>query len=176
MKNKQKASKIMNYEQDWPASNIDLCVCVIFHISSWRYGRIVTFFWCINDDCNLCVCVILHLKRHACVIISLQYNFLYDLPTHSQAWKRKSRWRLANPYLFWSNLCVCDFASQETCMCDYLCVVQFFVWFTDSLAKHEEQADEGWLICVSFDVICLWFHIPCHNKGDAGLLVLVNST
>jgi hypothetical protein len=30
----------------------------------------------------ICVCVILHLKRHACVIISVQYNFLYDLPTH----------------------------------------------------------------------------------------------
>jgi hypothetical protein len=31
------------------------------------------------------VCVILHLKRHACVIIFVQYNFLYDLPTHLQA-------------------------------------------------------------------------------------------
>jgi hypothetical protein len=31
------------------------------------------------------VCVILHLKRHACVIISVQYNFLYDLPTHLQS-------------------------------------------------------------------------------------------
>jgi hypothetical protein len=31
------------------------------------------------------VCVILHLKRHACVIISVQYNFLYDLPTHLKA-------------------------------------------------------------------------------------------
>jgi hypothetical protein len=34
----------------------DRCLCVILHISSWRYGRIVTLFWCINDDCNLCVC------------------------------------------------------------------------------------------------------------------------
>jgi hypothetical protein len=32
-----------------------ICVCVILHISSWRYGRIVTLFWCINDDYNLCV-------------------------------------------------------------------------------------------------------------------------
>jgi hypothetical protein len=24
-------------------------------------------------------------------------------------------------------VCVCDFASQEACLCDYLCVVQFFV-------------------------------------------------
>jgi hypothetical protein len=31
------------------------------------------------------VCVILRLKIHACVIISVQYNFLYDLPTHLQA-------------------------------------------------------------------------------------------
>jgi hypothetical protein len=34
-----------------------VCVCVILHISSWRYGRIVTLFWCISDDYNLCVCV-----------------------------------------------------------------------------------------------------------------------
>jgi hypothetical protein len=33
----------------------------------------------------ICVCAVLHLKRHACVIISVQYNFLYDLPTHLQA-------------------------------------------------------------------------------------------
>jgi hypothetical protein len=65
-----------------PCSDVSMmtviCVCVILHISSWRYGRLVTLFWCINDDCNLCVCVILHLKRHAFVIISMQYNFLYD--------------------------------------------------------------------------------------------------
>jgi hypothetical protein len=28
--------------------------------------------------------MILHHKRHAFVIISVQYNFLYDLPTHLQ--------------------------------------------------------------------------------------------
>jgi hypothetical protein len=84
-----------------------MCVCVILHILSWRYGRVVTLIWCINDDCNLCVCVILHLKRHACVIIYVQYNFLYDLTTHLQAWRRTS-WRgLTNPCLFWCNLCVC---------------------------------------------------------------------
>jgi hypothetical protein len=81
-----------------------VCVCVILHISSRRYGRIVTLFLCINDDRNLCV--ILHLKRHACVIISVQYNFLYDLPTHLQAWRISHR-GLANPCLFWCNLCVC---------------------------------------------------------------------
>jgi hypothetical protein len=49
------------------ASNIDLrarsmCVCVILHISSWRYGHIVILFWCINDDYNLCVwfCISCH--------------------------------------------------------------------------------------------------------------------
>jgi hypothetical protein len=71
-----------------PCSDVSMmtviCACVILHISPWRYGRIVTLFWCINDDCNLCVC---------------------------------------------------DFASQETCFCDYLCAVQFFVWFTYPLAK-----------------------------------------
>jgi hypothetical protein len=34
---------------------------------------------------GVCVCVILHLKIHACVIISVQYNFLYDLHTHLRA-------------------------------------------------------------------------------------------
>jgi hypothetical protein len=37
----------------------------------------------------ICVYVNLHLKRHACVIISVQYNFLYDLPTHLQSFKNK---------------------------------------------------------------------------------------
>jgi hypothetical protein len=37
----------------------------------------------------ICVCVILHLKRHAFVIISVQYNFLYDLPTHLQSLNNK---------------------------------------------------------------------------------------
>jgi hypothetical protein len=41
------------------------------------------------DVISVCVCVILHLKRHACVIISVQYNFLYDLPTHLQSLKNK---------------------------------------------------------------------------------------
>jgi hypothetical protein len=46
------------------ASKIDVCVCVWLHISSWRYGRNVTLFWCINDDCNLCVCVWFCISRH----------------------------------------------------------------------------------------------------------------
>jgi hypothetical protein len=33
---------------------------------------------------------ILHLKRYACVIIFVKYNFLYDLPTHLQSLKNKS--------------------------------------------------------------------------------------
>jgi hypothetical protein len=37
----------------------------------------------------ICACVILYLKRHAFVIISVQYNFLYDLPTHLQSLKNK---------------------------------------------------------------------------------------
>jgi hypothetical protein len=70
----------------------DRCVCVILHILSWRYGRIVTLFWCINDDCNLCVCVILH-------IASWRYGRIVTL-----------FWCINND----CNLCVCDFASQET--------------------------------------------------------------
>jgi hypothetical protein len=42
-----------------PCSDVSMMtvisVCVILHITSWRYGRIVTLFWCINDDCNMCV-------------------------------------------------------------------------------------------------------------------------
>jgi hypothetical protein len=68
--------------------NDDCNLCVILHIASWRYGHIVTLFWCINDDCNLCVCVILHLKRHAFVIIFVQYNVLYDFRTH---WRTSRR-------------------------------------------------------------------------------------
>jgi hypothetical protein len=37
----------------------------------------------------ICVCVILYLKRHAFVIISVQYNFLYDLRTHLQSLMNK---------------------------------------------------------------------------------------
>jgi hypothetical protein len=33
----------------------------------------------------VCVCVILHLKSHACVIIFVEYNLFYDLPTHLQS-------------------------------------------------------------------------------------------
>jgi hypothetical protein len=81
-----------------------VCVCVILYISSWRYGRIVTLFRCINDDCNLSMCVILH-------IASWRYGRILTL--------------------FWcinddSTLCVFDFACQETCFCNYLCAVQFF--------------------------------------------------
>jgi hypothetical protein len=82
----------------------DRSVCVILHISSWRYGRIVTFFWCINDDCNLCV------------------------------WFCISR-----DMLVWLSLCSTIFCMIYLLTC-----------------KHEEeQANGGWLIRVSFDVICV---------------------
>jgi hypothetical protein len=90
----------------------DRCVCVILHISSWRYGRIVTLFWCINDDYNMCVCVWFCISR--------------DI-------------------LVWLSLCSTIFCMIYLLTC-----------------KHEEeQADRGWLICVSFDVICVcvWFCI-----------------
>jgi hypothetical protein len=40
-------------------------------------------------------------------------------------------------------VCVCDFASQETWLCDYLCAVQFFVWFTYSLASMKKNKPMG---------------------------------
>jgi hypothetical protein len=43
----------------------------------------------------ICVYVIFHLKRHAFVIITVQYIFLYDLPTHLQSLKSNSN-SLAN--------------------------------------------------------------------------------
>jgi hypothetical protein len=89
---------------------------------SWRYGRIVTF-WFINDDCNLCVT--LHLKRHSCVIISVQYNFLYDLPTHLQVWRRTSWWGLANLCLFWCNLYVWFCISRDMLVWLSLCSTIF---------------------------------------------------
>jgi hypothetical protein len=151
----------------------DRCVCVILHISSWRYGRIVTLFWCINDDCNMCVCVILH-------IASWRYGRIVTL--------------------FWCindvcNLCVCDFAPQETCFCDYLCAVQFFVWFTYSLAKLV-IISTVWQINLFLSGFLIWIwqvklfqivgdelffysirdfaYLLAHNKSDVGLLVLVS--
>jgi hypothetical protein len=116
LSHQQKWSLFHDHVQQYqrPTSKID--VCVIFHISSWRYGRIVTLFLCIKD---------------------------------------------------YYNLCVHDFASQETCFCDYLCAVQFFVWFTYSLATPAVQdfRNQIWqtlgdvLSRVSFDVICSWFRI-----------------
>jgi hypothetical protein len=115
VKNQAKASKVDDLwarstcEQDWS-------VCVILHISSWRYGRIVTFFWCINDDCNLCVCV-------------------------------------------------CHFTPEETCACVIISVQYIFCMIYLLTCKHEEeQADGGWLIRVSFDVIyvCVILHLKRH--------------
>jgi hypothetical protein len=55
----------------------DQCVCVILHISSWRYGRVVTLFWCINDDCNLCVCdfayLIMKIWLHCNLVLMYQW-------------------------------------------------------------------------------------------------------
>jgi hypothetical protein len=40
-------------------------------------------------------------------------------------------------------VCVCDFVSQETCLCDYLYTVQLFVWFTYSLASMKKNKPTG---------------------------------
>jgi hypothetical protein len=42
-------------------------------------------------------------------------------------------------YIVVCNPSVSDFASQETCLCDYLCAIQFFVWFTYSLASMKKN-------------------------------------
>jgi hypothetical protein len=55
----------------------DQCVCVVLHISSWRYGHIVTLFWCINDDCNLCLCDfsyrMMNIQPHCNLILMYQW-------------------------------------------------------------------------------------------------------
>jgi hypothetical protein len=42
--------------------------------------------------------------------------------------------------------------------------------------KHEEEhVDRGWLIHVSFDVICVCdFAYLAHNNGDAGWYILIS--
>jgi hypothetical protein len=78
MKNKTKANKIddprtrMTCEQDRSVCDFAYLVMRI-----WPHCNLLMYQMTV-----ICVCVILHHKRHACVIISVQYNFLYDLPTH----------------------------------------------------------------------------------------------
>jgi hypothetical protein len=134
-KNKPKASKI---DDLWARSTCekDRSVCVILHISSWRYGRIVTF-WCINDDCNLCVwfCI----SRDMLVWLSLCstiFCMIYLLTCKHEEEQAHEGWLI---HVTFDVICVCDFASQETCLCDYLCAVQFFVWFTYSLASMKKK-------------------------------------
>jgi hypothetical protein len=97
----------------------DRCVYVILHISSWRYGRIVTLFWCINDDCNLCVCVILHISswRYGC-IVTLFWCINDDCNLCVCVWFCISR-----DMLLWLSLCSTIFCMIYilTCKaCDYL--------------------------------------------------------
>jgi hypothetical protein len=60
---------------------------------------------------------------------------------------------------------VCDFASQETFFFDYFCVVNFFMIYLLTCKHEEEQANGGWLIRVSFDVIyvCVILHLKRHE-------------
>jgi protein tyrosine phosphatase len=77
--------------------------------------------------CVCVVCVILHLKRHACVIISVQYNFLYDLPTHLQAWKRTSRrgWLIR---VCFDIICVCVILRLKRHACVIISVQYNFLY------------------------------------------------
>jgi hypothetical protein len=52
----------------------------------------------------ICMCVILHLERHAFVIISVQYNFLYDFLTHLQSLKNNGGWLRATRIVWQINL------------------------------------------------------------------------
>jgi hypothetical protein len=63
------------------------------------------------------MCVILHLKRHACVIIFVQYNFLYDLPTHSKQEEEQvdGRWLICVSFdVIW--VCVILHLKRHACV------------------------------------------------------------
>jgi hypothetical protein len=95
----------------------DRCVCGILHISSWRYGRIVTLFGCINDDYNLHVCVILHIASWRYDRIVTLFWCINDV-CNLCVWFCISR-----DMLLWLSLCSTIFCMIYllTCKaCDYL--------------------------------------------------------
>jgi hypothetical protein len=97
----------------------DRSVCVILHISSWRYGHIVTLVWCINDDCNLCVwfCI----SRDMLVWLSLCSRIfctVYLLICKHEE-EQADGGRLIR--LLWCNLCVWFFISRDMLVWLSLC-------------------------------------------------------
>jgi hypothetical protein len=95
------------------------------------------------------------------VIISVQYNFLYDLHTHLQDEKEQADWSWLICVSF-DVIYVCVILHFKRHACVIISVQYNFYNFLYDLPTHlqaEQQADGGWLIRVSFDVICLWFRI-----------------
>jgi hypothetical protein len=144
----------------WPGAARSTCeqdqsVCVILHISSWRYGRIVTLFWCINNDCNLCVwfCI----SRDMLVWLSLCstiFCMIYLLTCKHEEEQADGGWLIC---LFWCNMCVCVWFCilRDILVWLPLCGTIFCMIYLLTCKHEEEQADRGWLIHVSFDVICV---------------------
>jgi hypothetical protein len=122
MKNKPKASKINDLRARSTCEQ-DQFVCGILHVSSWRYGCIVTFFWCINDDCNLCVwfCI----SRDLLVWLSLCSTIFYMITYSLASLKKIKTTGLANMCLFWCNLCVWFCISRDMLVWLSLCSTIF---------------------------------------------------
>jgi hypothetical protein len=60
------------------------------------------------------------------VIISVEYNFfMIYLLTCKHEEEQADGGRLIR--VSFDVICVCDFESQETCLCEYICAVNFFV-------------------------------------------------
>jgi hypothetical protein len=119
-----------------------VCVCVILHISSWRYGHIVTLLWCINDDYNLCVCVILHITSWRYGPIVTLFWCIND-DCNLCAWFCISR-----DMLLWLSLC-----STIFCMI-YLLTCKAWRTSRRGLAKSNSNSQFGKSTCFSQDSWC----------------------
>jgi hypothetical protein len=173
-----------------PTSKIDLrarSICVWFCISRHEDMAALQPSSDVSMMTVISLCVILHLKRHACVIISMQYNFLYDLPTHLQAWRRTS-WRgLANLCLFWCNLCVWFCISKDMLVWLSLCSTIFCMIYLLTCKAWRTSRRGLTNLCLFWCNMFLISHIlpitkatriryssslAC-NKGDVGSLIVV---
>jgi hypothetical protein len=146
MKNKPKESKIDDLRARSTCEQ-NQSVCVILHISSWRYGRIVTF-WCINDDCNLCVCVWFCISRDMLVWLSLCstiFCMIYLLTCKHEEEQTDGGWLICVSF---------DVISVCVCVCVWFCISRdmlvwlslwstIFVWFTYSLASMKKNKPTG---------------------------------
>ena len=73
------------------------------------------------------------------------------------------------------NMCVWFCISRDMLVWLSVCSTIFCMIYLLTCKHEKEQADRGWLIRVSFDVICVCdFASLANNKGDAGWLIIVS--